>query len=428
MSKAIITVDLGYGDSGKGTVVDALVRKFNAGLVVRFNGGSQCGHNVVTDEGMHHEFSQFGSGTFAGARTLLSKHVLVNPLDMMLEAQVLESKLGRSPLEYMFVDERALVTTPYHVALNRIRELSRPQRNGSCGRGIRETVVYAEKFPQSAIRVEDLHSESILRAKLNIMRWRLINQAANLEIKDLTHFKILSQDAANLTTKLMEAALKFQTCSPSVVRHLINSERIVIFEGAQGILLDQHHGFRPHITKSSCTNINALNILDEISYEGERFTLGIARTYMTKHGAGPFPTEDASLTAQLPDAHNFYNDWQQNFRVGYLDIVALKYAVECTDGINGLAVTHADISENHSTWRAAINYQRPDLSTYELKKLDGSREKQEALTHEMKQIKCNSAYVGGRKVPSFMAAALDAPLTLISKGMMPKHKQFVEKI
>lgn len=433
MTRAIITVDLGWGDSGKGTIVDTLTRKFKAGLNVRYNGGSQCGHNVVTDEGMHHEFSQFGSGTFAGAKTLLSKHVLVNPLDMMLEAATLKNKLGTNPiLQTMFVDNRALVTTPYHVALNRIREMARTKRNGSCGRGIRETVVYSETHPKSAVHVKDLTDYEELHAKLAIMsivtHYQALEIAPNPTPEMRPLFDLFKQDVRALTRRFQVASTQFNIVTPEQAAEMMFKEYNLVFEGAQGILLDQHHGFRPHITKSTCTNDNAIDILNEIGFNGDRFTLGIARTYMTKHGAGPFPTEDTELTTLLPDSHNFYNDWQQNFRVGFLDIVALKYAIECTNGIDGLAITHTDVSDQFETWKVAIQYQRPDLSTYLLRKTDGSRERQEALTREMKQVRCNSAYIAGKRVPHFMEAALGVPLILTSEGKMPKHKRFLNNL
>ncbi len=433
MSRAIITVDLGHGDSGKGTVVDTLTRVFNSGLNVRFNGGSQCGHNVVDNSGTHHEFAQFASGTFAAAKTLLSKYVLVNPLDMMLEAESLKRIFGFNPiLQHMFVDERALVTTPYHSALNRIREMARTKRNGSCGRGIRETVVYAEQNPNSAIRIKDLTNYEELHSKLAVMNVKMYYEVMELAPRPTSDmiplFDLFKQDVSALARRLQLAATQFNIISPERVADMINSEYNVIFEAAQGILLDQHHGFRPHITKSTCTNENAFKILDEVGFDGERFTLGIARTYMTKHGPGPFPTEDAQMTASLKDSHNFYNQWQRDFRVGFLDIVALKYAIECTNGIDGLAITHKDISDQAETWKVGIQYQCPDLSTYHLKKTDGSRERQEALTREMKQVRCNYAYTTGKQVPSFMESALGAPLILTSEGKMAKNKKFVRDI
>lgn len=437
MNKAIITVDLAYGDSGKGTVVDALTRKYKAGLNVRFNGGAQCGHNVVTDEGIHHEFAQFGSGTFAGAKTFLSKHVLVNPLDMQLEAETLIPKTRRNPLFDMFVDERALVTTPYHVAMNRIRELIRTKRNGSCGRGIRETVVYSQNYPKSTIFVKDLTHYPTLLSKLSIMKIMLQHEAATLiyNIDSLAFealfqplYDIFNQDVESLTRRMLLTSDWFTICSPERAQALINSEQVVIFEAAQGILLDQHYGFRPHITKSSCTDVNALDILNEIGFDGDVFRLGIARTYMTRHGAGPFPTEDKQLSETLKDTHNTYNDWQQSFRVGHLDIPAIRYAVECNNGIDGLAITHMDVVPPDGTWKAVIHYQRPDLSPYELRKHDGNRAIQEAVTRELMQIKPFGAYVNGSEVPGFMAGALGVPVKLISNGPAYKDKTFIGEL
>lgn len=424
MSRAIITVDLAYGDSGKGTIVDALVRKYRSGLVIRFNGGSQCGHNVVTDDGTHHEFAQFGSGTFNGAKTLLSKHVLVNPLDMMLEAEALTKKTGHNPLPNMYVDDRTLVTTPYHVALNRIRELSRTQRHGSCGRGIRETVVYADRNPFSAIRVQDLQNLHTLKYKLSNMQLKTLCDAQQYDVDYDEAFEVFQQDINSLARQLAEAGAMFNILTRHQTKKLILDEPNIIFEAAQGVLLDQHHGFRPHITKSTCTMENAQEVLQEVGFEGQVFELGICRTYMTKHGAGPFPTEDEELTKQRPDVHNHYNDWQQNFRVGYLDLAALKYAVEVNGKIDGLAVTHLDVTRPDGIAEVATSYQRNDASTFRLSKQDGSREQQEKLTREMFRVQCNNIYVKDERVPSLLASALNAPVVLTSHGPTSRDKRF----
>src|SRR5579864_7866772 len=98
MSKVFLVQGLGYGDEGKGSIVDYLVRQEKAPLVVRFNGGAQAAHNVVTDDGRHHTFTQFGSGTFAGARTFLSRFMIVNPFTLLTEAKALEQKGVANPL------------------------------------------------------------------------------------------------------------------------------------------------------------------------------------------------------------------------------------------------------------------------------------------------------------------------------------------
>ena len=141
--KAFLVAGLGFGDEGKGSIVDYLVRRENARTVVRFNGGAQAAHNVVTPEGAHHTFAQFGSGSFAGAETVLSKFVMVNPPALLKEAAALKGK-GVEPQVY--VDKAALVTTPFHVAVNRIKESRRGSgRHGSCGMGIFETFRFANE-------------------------------------------------------------------------------------------------------------------------------------------------------------------------------------------------------------------------------------------------------------------------------------------
>src|ERR1019366_7260396 len=118
---AHIVVGMAYGDEGKGATVDFLVRKRNAGLVVRFNGGPQALHNVVTPDIRHHGFSQFGSGTFVpGVRTHLSRFMLVNPMNMMEEADHLRILGVLDALERISVDPRALIITPFQREVNRI--------------------------------------------------------------------------------------------------------------------------------------------------------------------------------------------------------------------------------------------------------------------------------------------------------------------
>jgi adenylosuccinate synthase len=110
----------------------------------------------------------------------------------------------------------------------------------------------------------------------------------------------------------------------------------VVFEGAQGVLLDEWHGFHPYTTWSTTTFAQAETLLDGVPAQ----RLGVVRTYMTRHGPGPFVTEDPALA--LPESHNGHGDWQGAFRVGHFDAVALRYALEVTGPVDGLAVTHLD--------------------------------------------------------------------------------------
>ena len=150
MTGHVIVVDLGYGDAGKGGVVDWLCARqtsqtSQASTVVRFNGGAQAAHHVLAPGGGVHAFAQFGSGTFTpGVRTFLSRFMLVDPLAMTAEAAHLQTLHIPDPFGLVTVDRDALLTTPYHRAANRARELAREaNRHGSCGMGIGETARYA---------------------------------------------------------------------------------------------------------------------------------------------------------------------------------------------------------------------------------------------------------------------------------------------
>lgn len=158
MNHAILNVDGLFGDSGKGTTVDFLSREHNSTLTVRFNGGAQAAHNVVLPDGRHHTFAQFGAATFIpGVKTYLSQYVLVNPLAMAKEEEHLQTCNVNDAWKRMFIHKDALITTPYHRADNRIKELFRGSKmHGSCGMGISATVEDSLKRPDECLRIKDL--------------------------------------------------------------------------------------------------------------------------------------------------------------------------------------------------------------------------------------------------------------------------------
>ena len=338
-----IVIGLAYGDEGKGTIVDYLVRKHNVDLVVRFNGGCQAGHTVVTPDGRHHTFAQFGSGTFVpGCRTFLSKYMVFNPISLETEEKKLRTVGVTDAFERLYVDENALVATPYHAAMNRIRELLRSNRHGSCGMGIGEVVQDSLEY-KNVIRVNDLRW-SFSSRKLDHLRKLKLAQALMLigdkQITDKieSELSVLSDvSTIGMIREWYERVLQRINVVPSswLDKELTKN---VVFEGAQGVLLDQDYGFHPYITWSNCTFDNALTLI------GSRpvTRIGVCRPYMTRHGAGPFVTEDSSLNHLADGDHNVYGDWQGNFRIGYFDTEAIRYAIRMVGGCDGIAMTHVD--------------------------------------------------------------------------------------
>ncbi|WP_433656092.1 adenylosuccinate synthetase [Nocardia sp. CA-128927] len=326
----IVVVDLGFGDAGKGATVDWLCSA-EAGLdvsaVVRFNGGAQAAHNVIA-EGRHHTFAQFGSGTFSNVPTLLSQHVLVEPIALAGEARQLAALGVPDPLALLHIDGRALLTTPIHIAANRAREDARgSSRHGSCGRGIGETAWYA--LEHDAPTVSDCLRPRVLRDKLQALA---------------AHYGALIAPGEHRYEPIDTLVDMYQEFAAAV--RIVGGEQLarfarrgrLVFEGAQGVLLDEWRGFHPHTTWSTVEPRNARAMLSEIGAAG--YVLGVTRTYMTRHGAGPLPTEDQNL--DFPEPHNATGRYQGEFRLGHLDPILLRYAIAASGGIDGLALTHLD--------------------------------------------------------------------------------------
>jgi len=373
VNKAILTVDLGYGDSGKGTIIDALAHRHKDCLVIRYNGGCQAGHNVVTEDGRHHTFSQFGSGTFnPKSKTLLSRFMVVSPLVMAAEEERLKSNGVNDAFDRLYVDERAIVTTPYHRAINRLMELSRGNRiHGSCGMGVGATVEdCAMRGHEEVVTIKDMLDPQRLKAKLLETRKAMMHRLTLLSLKpmDMDITQTVQREKSTFDISLVDSVVKRCTdwakcvhiVNMDTAHKMINEAPTALFEGAQGVLIDQDHGFHPYTTWSNTTLDNAYQLLKEASYLGDVESLGIIRTFATRHGPGPFVTECPDMLEDRDDKNNPPNRWQREFRVGWTDLVTLKYAVKVCGKLNGLAVTHTDALNGPNDQHVAVAYTEPN--------------------------------------------------------------------
>jgi adenylosuccinate synthase len=348
--RAILVIGLAFGDCGKGSIVDFLARRHEARLVVRFNGGPQAGHNVVTPDGRHHTFSQFGSATFLpGTRTFLSRFMLIEPYAMFNEARHLAEIGAGDAMERLTVDGRCPVITPCHQAANRIREIARGAgAHGTCGMGIGELMQDREEGFGDIIFAAELGDREGVRRKLRATRDFKVGQLRE-EIKAAR-----GEGRAKLSVDTLERGDWIDTCVDNYAelarrigivadaREIIPADGTIIFEGAQGVLLDESLGFQPHTTWSKTTFVNAEAVLNEAGYGGERVRLGVLRSYFTRHGAGPMVSEEVGLKHLLAEEHNGDHGWQGAFRVGSFDAVAARYALRVAGGVDRLAVTCLD--------------------------------------------------------------------------------------
>ena len=363
--RAFIVVDLGFGDAGKGLLTDFLVRRFEAGLVVRYNGGAQAGHNVITPDGRHHTFSQFGSGTFnPNVKTYLSRHVVTDPLALMVEGDALERKGALNVFGRLRISDQALVITPFQRAANRVREMARKaDRHGSCGMGVGETVEDARAYPEISVSAGDLNQPTLLRQKLqtirDLKREQILTFCKELSF-DPTHAQEFSAFAMDdLIERWMAAIAPIRdlglVISDSAMDGWFRDANNVVFEGAQGVLLDADAGFHPYTTWSRCTTANALELIEQTLPNADISTIGVLRSYAVRHGPGPLPTETGEL-ARLISEHNQRNDWQGTVRYGWFDAALARYALNVTGGVDALAITHLDILPRLKTWKYSSGY------------------------------------------------------------------------
>jgi len=439
MADASAVVGLGFGDEGKGTTVDFLCRENNSKLVVRFSGGAQAGHNVILADGRHHCFSQWGAGTFAGARTFLSRFMMVNPIFAFAEARHLESIGVRDPFSLLVLDRDCLITTPFQVAMNRLKELARGDgRHGSCGMGIGETMETSlrEKDSITACMLKTDMGTAILRP-LQAQQERYRAEAEKLDLDR-------SNPAVQRELLVLEDMYTLSNCldwfgnfadSVQIVNQLwlqkeLNAPGHIVFEGAQGVLLDENWGFHPHTTWSTCTFDNADTLLGDANGRGKVEYLGVLRSFSTRHGAGPFPTERASAKSIAKNDHNVPTPWQEDLRVGDLDLVLGRYAVEVAHQITGLVLTHLDrLPEEGASVCTAYKNGSDTITTSTLVagihpgNVDLAR--QEQIGKMLLTAKPLYERVQWEELPAFVSDVLDVPLEIVSHGPTAADKRRV---
>lgn len=304
--KAPVVIGANYGDEGKGLMTDYLCRDLDIQIVARFNGGAQAGHTVVDPTIGRHVFGHFGAGTFAGVPTFLSKYFVCNPA-------LFDSELDRFPRNVMpvvYVDPAALVTTPWDMLINQaIEEKRGARRHGSCGVGFNETVERSVRgYP---LYVSDLIEEEKLTTRLTVLaleyypaRCTELGIVLDQEtvMRTVSHF--VTQSASFID--MVKIAQPFDALSG----------RRVLFEGAQGLMLDQDHPNFPHVTRSKTGLTNALKLATEAKLEVD--PIYVSRTYLTRHGAGPLSGEEP-MPKEIVDKTNVEHPFQGVLRYAPLD-------------------------------------------------------------------------------------------------------------
>jgi adenylosuccinate synthase len=345
-----VVVGAQWGDEGKGKIVDLLAR--DSDVVCRYQGGPNAGHTIVAD-GETFKIRQLPSGVIRGKTCVIGAGCVVDPQVFLGEIDELESR-GRSTSD-VHVSGEAHLIMPWHVAIDQAseRRLGKLQI-GTTRRGIGPC--YADKAMRLGIRVQDLLDAKILRQKIEVA---LAEKNVWLErVYGVEPFELEA-----LAAQLEEYAQRirpFVADTSLLVDRALRDGRDVLFEGGQGTLLDLDHGTYPFVTSSATVSANAAigvgigpNRIDQV--------IGVAKAYVTRVGEGPFPTEiegpNQERVRELGGEYGTVTGRQR--RCGWLDLVALRYAVRL-NGITSLALTKLDVLSAFEEVPVCVRYRLRD--------------------------------------------------------------------
>jgi adenylosuccinate synthase len=350
----VAVVGAQWGDEGKGKIVDWLSQR--ADVVVRFQGGHNAGHTLVVGN-VEYKLSLLPSGVVRpGKLSIIGSGVVVDPWALLAEIDTMRQKgLAISPESLRLADNAALIL-PSHGALDRVREERRGERRiGTTGRGIGPA--YEDKVGRRAVRVCDLAEPNTLEDRVDDL---LLHHNALLRGLDAPEF-----GRADILARLHEVAPKLLPYAAPVWRLLDEARRAgrrILFEGAQGAMLDVDHGTYPYVTSSNTVAGQAAAGAG-IAPSAIGFVLGITKAYTTRVGSGPFPTELHDAIGQtLGDrGREFGTVTGRRRRCGWFDAVAVRQAVR-TAGIDGIALTKLDVLDGFDEIEICTAYRRGGMT------------------------------------------------------------------
>ena len=337
MKRAYAVIGANFGDEGKGLMTDYFCCIEDNIINIRSNGGAQAGHTVCTSDGRRHVFSHIGSGCFAGADTYLSEYFILNPMLFSKELASLGANAGN-----IFTDRRCMVTLPCDMLLNQFVEKSRGNnRHGSCGVGIFETIVRSRESRYSFRYNSALTADrTTLRKFINtVNREYCVKRADELSIRGNVREELMDLLLSEtLTENYIDDLYYMMSICRDADEQFIENYNTAVFEGAQGLLLDQNRDdYFPNLTPSGTGMKNIRAILNRLEKRDTEVCY-VTRSFFTRHGAGRFDTESKEIAEKygLYDKTNAPNEFQGHFRYGWFDL---------PEFMNSLAVDRRFIAE-----------------------------------------------------------------------------------
>ena len=352
MSKNVVVLGTQWGDEGKGKIVDLLTDRANA--VVRFQGGHNAGHTLVID-GEKTVLHLIPSGILRDkVQCLIGNGVVLSPEALLKEMAELESR-GVPVRERLKISAACPLILPYHVALDQAREAKRGyDKIGTTGRGIGPA--YEDKVARRGLRLGDLQDEHRFARKLKeVMEYHNFALKLYYQVEPLDYQRVLDD-----TLRMAADILPMMADITTVLHQLRATDANIMFEGAQGSLLDIDHGTYPFVTSSNTTAGGTATgsgfgplYLD--------YVLGITKAYTTRVGSGPFPTELFDDTGKhlASKGHEFGATTGRARRCGWFDAAALRTAVNI-NSVSGICLTKLDVLDGLETIRICVGYHCKD--------------------------------------------------------------------
>ncbi|MFO8030884.1 MAG: adenylosuccinate synthase [Cyclonatronaceae bacterium] len=410
-----IVIGAQWGDEGKGKIVDLLSDQSD--YVARYQGGANAGHTLKFD-GETHILHLIPSGIFHGNTTcIIGNGVVIDPLTLLEEIDMVKGT-GVDINGRLLISETAHVILPYHKNLDKVGEVALGGKKiGTTGRGIGPA--YVHKIARVGIRMMDLEDPDSLRKKME-------TNLQEINAK-LSAYRSEPMALEEMFEQMFEAGKKLRPfiCNTTDRFHrALAAGRDILLEGAQGALLDIDHGTYPYVTSSSPVSGGAC-IGTGIPPTAIDHVMGITKAYCTRVGNGPFPTELEDETGdKLRDAgHEFGSTTGRPRRCGWIDLVALKYAVQI-NGINELVITKLDVLDHFDTIRACTSYKIDGeehrmfpLRPRELEKVDPVYTEYEGWNTSTRQFKTYEELPSAtRTYLEAVSEYLDVPIKIISTG------------
>lgn len=344
----VAVVGAQWGDEGKGKIVDWLSSR--ADVVVRFQGGHNAGHTLVID-GVTHKLRLLPSGIVReGKLSVIGNGVVVDPWALFDEIDEIRTKGVKVTPETLKVAENAILILPVHQSLDRALEAARGKGQiGTTGRGIGPA--YEDKVARRALRLCDLEHPELVKEKVGQI---LIHH--NALLKGLGAEMI---DPGKTYDEIMKIAERILPHAAPVWRILDQARKQgkkILFEGAQGLMLDVDHGTYPFVTSSNTVSSNAATG-SGLGPKAIGYVLGIAKAYTTRVGTGPFPTEQVNEIGELigQRGHEFGTNTGRKRRCGWFDAVLVRQAIK-VGGIDGIAMTKLDVLDGFDEIKVCVGY------------------------------------------------------------------------